>query len=58
MYTIVRFAGIRILNVKLTGPMSKKQVIIQPAVVVDDAVIGGPGPGPSDYVYSPVRLID
>lgn len=57
MYTIVRFGGIRIMNVRLTGPMSQKQVIVQNGVVVDDAVVAGPGPGPADYVYSPVRLV-
>jgi hypothetical protein len=59
MYTIVDFAGIRILNVRLTGPMSQKEVIVQPAVFVDDAAVIEPGPG-SDYdyyVYAPVRLV-
>ena len=58
MFTIVKFAGIRIMNVKLTGKMSSKEVIIQPAVVIDDAVIADAGPGPSDYVYSPVKLVE
>jgi len=31
-YTIVKFVGVRITYVKLTGSMSNKQVIIQPAV--------------------------
>jgi hypothetical protein len=57
MYTIVAFGGIRIMDVKLTGPMSQKYVIIQPAKVVSNAVITQPGPGGSDYVYAPVRLV-
>jgi hypothetical protein len=57
MFTIVRFVGIRILNVQLTGRMANKQVIIQPAVVVDDAAIPGSGSGQSEYVYRPVQLI-
>lgn len=56
MFTVVGFAGIRILNVKLTGAMNSKQVVIQPAYVVDDAVITGNNNGPSYYVYQPVHL--
>ncbi len=57
MYTVVGFAGIRIMNVKFTGPMSQKELIIQTGVVVDDATLTEPGPGPSYYVYAPVRLV-
>ncbi len=56
-FTIVGFAGITILDVKLTGSMSSKQVIVQPAFVVDDAAITGPGSGPSHFVYKPVHLV-
>ncbi|MGZ0166964.1 MAG: TadE/TadG family type IV pilus assembly protein [Planctomycetales bacterium] len=41
-YTCVRFAGARIMDVKLTGPMSLKRVIVQPAAVFDSHVIAGP----------------
>jgi hypothetical protein len=54
-FTVVAFAGIRIVNVKLTGPMSKKEVIIQPAVVVDETAVGG-GNDTSFYVYRPLTL--
>ena len=57
MYTIVQFVCVRIMNVRLTGPMSQKEMIVQAAVCVDDAVVTGPGPGSSDYIYSPVRLV-
>ena len=59
VFTIVGFAGVRIMDVKLTGSMNSKQVIIQPAYVVDDAAITGPGsgPGPSYFVYTPVHLV-
>lgn len=57
MFTIVGFAGIRIMNVKLTGSMSSKKVIIQPALVVDDSALAGPSNGSSYYVYQPVRLV-
>jgi hypothetical protein len=56
-YTIVGFVGIRIMNVKLTGRMTLKNVIIQPAPVIDDSAVAGPGPGPSHYVYRPVQLV-
>ena len=56
MYTVVGFAGIRIVHVKLTGSQNSKQVIIQPAYVVDDAAISTTGTGPSYFVYQPVRL--
>jgi Flp pilus assembly protein TadG len=56
MYTIVGFAGIRVLNVKLTGSMSSKEVIIQPAYVVDDSAMTGPGSGSSYFVMKPVFL--
>jgi len=55
-YTIVGFAGIRIMDVKLTGSMSSKYVIAQPACVVDDAVITRGGAGASYLVYAPPRL--
>lgn len=56
MYTIVGFAGVRIVSVKLTGALSSKKIVIQPAVVVDpSATIAGTG-NQSKYVYSNVRL--
>lgn len=57
MFTVVGFAGIRIVNVKLTGAMSKKEVLIQPAFVIDAAAITGPGSGSSSFVYEPIRLV-
>lgn len=59
-FVIVGFAGIVILDVKLTGSLSKKRVMIQPAFVVDStAVVGGPGDvaGSGDFVYRPVELV-
>ena len=57
VYSVIRFAGIRIMDVKLTGPMSGKRVIVQPAVVVDDAAIAQNGADKSTYVYQPPRLV-
>ena len=57
VFTVVGFAGIRIMDVKLTGSMSSKRVIIQPAYVVDDAALTDAGSGASYFVYQPVRLV-
>jgi Flp pilus assembly protein TadG len=57
MYTIVKFVGIRILEVKLTGQQSSKRVIIQPAVVVMQGLIPSALAGTSQLVYSPVHLV-
>jgi Flp pilus assembly protein TadG len=57
MYTVVGFAGIRIMSVRLTGSMAGKHVLIQPAVVVDDATIVGESNDSSYFVYYPVRLV-
>lgn len=57
MFTIVGFAGIRIVNVRLTGSMKTKEVIIQPAAVHDTTVITNPGSTTSYSVYGPIRLV-
>ncbi len=58
MYTIIGFAGVRIVDVKLTGKMSMKRVTIQPANVVARGAIPGDGLGqPSHFIYSPVWLL-
>jgi hypothetical protein len=57
-YAIVRFAGVRIMDVNLTGKMSNKRVIIQPAVIMTRGVIPGvPGQQTSTYVYTPACLV-
>ncbi|HOW69142.1 MAG TPA: TadG family pilus assembly protein [Phycisphaerae bacterium] len=57
MFTIMGFGGIRILNVKLTGAMNKKQVIIQPEYFVENGAIAATGSGTNYFVYQPVRLV-
>ena len=57
MYTVVGFVGIRIMDVKLTGSMNSKKVIIQPAYVLDDAVIVGENSGQSSFVFKPVQIV-
>ncbi|MCG3126527.1 MAG: hypothetical protein CHACPFDD_01363 [Phycisphaerae bacterium] len=56
VFNVVGFVGIRIMNVRLTGAMKSKEVVIQPAYVVDDAVITAAGAGSSYFVYEPVHL--
>jgi len=55
-YTIVRFVGVRILNIKLTGKMSGKEVIIQPAKCQTKGAIASES-DTSDFVYSAVWLV-
>jgi Flp pilus assembly protein TadG len=55
-YSIVKFVGVRILDVKLTGSMSSKRVIIQPCNVVAKGGIYEPNSTGSQYIYSPVWL--
>lgn len=58
VYRVVQFAGIRVLAVTLTGSMKSKKVIIQPAVVVDDAATIETTDTPSKYfIYEPPQLI-
>lgn len=56
-YTIVNFAGVRVMEVKLTGKMSSKRVMIQPANIVVRGGIPSSGPKVSWFIYSPVWLV-
>jgi Flp pilus assembly protein TadG len=55
-YTIVQWVGVRVLDVKLTGSMSSKKVIIQPANVVSKYAKPSDGTQSSWFVYSPAWL--
>jgi hypothetical protein len=55
-YSICKFVGVRILDVKLTGSMSSKRVIIQPCNVVAKGGIYQQNATSSQYIYSPVWL--
>jgi hypothetical protein len=55
-YTIVQFVGVRIMDVKLTGSMNSKRVIIQPCRVFTQGGIPSEQPS-SQFVYSPVWLV-
>jgi Flp pilus assembly protein TadG len=56
-YTIVKWQGIRIMAVQLTGSMSKKHVTIQVCPLLTSGVIQSATSGQSEYVYSPVVLV-
>lgn len=56
-YSIVKFAGVRILQVKLTGSMTSKRVLIQPARMVVRGGIPDTTSQSSQYIYSPVWLV-
>ncbi|MHC4879455.1 MAG: pilus assembly protein TadG-related protein [Planctomycetota bacterium] len=57
MYTIVKFVGIRIMDVKLTGSPSKKRVVIQPAPFSDSTVIRGETTVTTDSIFTKPALI-
>jgi hypothetical protein len=56
-YTIVQFAGVRIMEVRLTGADSRKRVMIQPANVVAKGGIPSDQASTCHFVYSPVWLV-
>ncbi|MBI2825113.1 MAG: hypothetical protein HYX69_10545 [Planctomycetia bacterium] len=57
-YTIVQFVGVRITEVVLTGKMSSKRVMIQPAAVISEGGIPNTNGGQTSYgVYSKVWLV-
>lgn len=58
MYTVVRWVGVRILAVKLTGAMNSKYLMVQPAPVLARNVIPGDSSRIwSSAIYSPVILV-
>jgi Flp pilus assembly protein TadG len=57
-YTIVKFVGVCIVEVNLTGNMNSKRVMIQPAPVKVVGAIPASGDAQeSQFVYSPVWLV-
>jgi Flp pilus assembly protein TadG len=57
VYTVVRFVGIRIMHVQLTGEPSSKHVYIQPAPFSDFSVIGGETELTSDSILTTPGLV-
>jgi hypothetical protein len=55
-YTIVKWVGVRILDVQLTGPLSGKKVVAEPAPIITQYITVGESIGSSDGVFSPVLL--
>lgn len=56
-YTIVKWVGVRLLYVKLTGSMKSKRVIIQPAPIISPfSVTSTQGSSTSDFVLGTVVL--
>jgi hypothetical protein len=56
-YTIVKWEGIRIMYVKLTGSMSQKKVMIQLAPISTAGIVASTTAEPGKYVFSPVVLV-
>ena len=54
-YTLVKFVGIRILDVKLTG--GNKYVIVQPATLIDPTVIPGGATIQDSSIFTPLKLV-
>lgn len=57
MYTIVRFVGVRIMYVNLTGKPTSKVVMVQPCPYVADTVIPTTGTIEEDSYFTPTGLI-
>lgn len=57
VYTVVRFVGIRIMYVNLTGKPSNKKVVIQPAPFSDFSVIGGDVEFTADSILTAPALV-
>lgn len=55
-YSIVKFVGARVMDVKLTGSIATRRVIVQPCNVVTKGGKYQQGATGSQYIYSPVWL--
>ena len=59
IFTVVKFEGVRILDVKLTGKKSQKKVIVQPATVIGrGAKIDWSGEHTTSHLVTPVMLVE
>src|SRR3984893_3942288 len=57
VYTIVKFVGVRVLDVKLTGSPTQKHVTVQPCPYTDATVVPGNVTLTKDSILAPVQLI-
>ncbi|MGN6137163.1 MAG: TadE/TadG family type IV pilus assembly protein [Aureliella sp.] len=55
-YRIVKWVGVRIMDVKLTGALSGKKLVVEPAPIISQYVTVGGTFGSSDGIFSPVVL--
>jgi Flp pilus assembly protein TadG len=56
-YSIIKFVGVRVLEIKMSGSWQSRRVIIQPCNVVMKGGIYEEGASNTEYVYSPVWLV-
>jgi hypothetical protein len=57
-YRLRAFVGIRVMEVRLNGPMSQKRVIVQPAnITITGGIPGDDGTQTSSHIFSPVWLV-
>lgn len=56
VFRVVKFVGVTIVAVDLTGALKSKYVKVQPCFTVDGTAIGGGDGVTSDYAYKPPRL--
>lgn len=55
MYTVVKFVGIRIMEVQLTG--GSKRVVAQPAQVIDPTAFSTTNSSASEFIYTKPQLV-
>lgn len=51
MYEIVAFVGVRVMEVRLTGRLSRRKVIVQPCQMISPLAVVDPSAPHSGYVY-------
>jgi hypothetical protein len=56
-YQIIKFVGVRLLEVKLTGSPAQKRVITQPCAFSSSAVIRGNGAITADSFFATPMMI-
>ena len=56
-FTIVKWVGIRVMDVKLTGKLSGKKLMVQEAPIEMKGVVPGTSQSYSSSVYSPAFML-
>ena len=57
-YTIIKWVGIRVMEVKLTGKKSSKRLLVQEAPLTMDGIVPGTSSSYSSSIFSPVFLLN